>query len=83
MDGYWRWLLDYRTEQAKRQYVSPTRFARLHARLGETDKAFDWLEKAYQERDGQLIWLKVSQNWDPIRDDPRFQDLLRRMNLEP
>ena len=83
MDGYWRWVLDYMTEQAKRQYVLPIRFARLHARLGETDKAFDWLEKAYQERDGQLIWLKVSHNWDPLRDDPRFTDLLRRMNLEP
>ena len=41
------------------------------------------LEKAYQERYGEMIYLNVYPWWDPIRDDPRFQDLLRRMNLEP
>ncbi len=80
MDGYWRWLLDYRTEQAKRQYVSPTDFAEIHAQLGEKDQAFEWLEKAYEERQGWLIWLKSQPHLDPLRDDPRFQDLLRRMN---
>jgi len=63
--------------------VSPTLFARHYARLGEKDQAFEWLEKAYQEHEGGLIFLKVDQWADPLRDDPRFHDLLRRMNLEP
>ena len=41
------------------------------------------IEKAYQERESGLILLKVNPRWDPLRDDPRFHDLLRRMNLEP
>ena len=41
------------------------------------------IEKAYQERESGLILLKVNPRWDPLRDDPRFPDLLRRMNLEP
>ena len=41
------------------------------------------LETAYQERNGILIYLNVHPRWDPIRDDPRFHDLLLRMNLEP
>jgi len=52
-----------------------------YAHLGEKDEAFEQLEKAYEER--ETISLKVDPNFDPIRDDPRFQDLLRRMNLEP
>jgi len=83
MDGYWRWRLDYRTEQATQEYVSPASFANIHAQLGEKDQAFEWLEKAYEERDGSLIFLKSAPAWDPLRDDPRFTDLLRRMNLEP
>ena len=47
------------------------------------DQALEWLETAYEQRDGRLIFLKVVPLWDPFRDDPRFQDLLRRMNLEP
>jgi len=47
------------------------------------DQVFEWLEKAYEERSSVLIWLNVSSRWEPFRDDPRFQDLLRRMNLEP
>ena len=82
-DGYWRWILDDRTERAKQEYVTPTSFAANHANLGEKDQAFEWLEKAYEERRGQLIFLKSDNRWDPLRDDPRFTDLLRRMNLEP
>jgi serine/threonine-protein kinase len=82
-DGYWRWQLEYGTEQAKQEYVSPIEFAEYHAQLGEKDHAFEWLEKANTERVGLLYFLNVEPLWDPLRDDPRFQDLLRRMNLEP
>jgi len=63
--------------------VIPTGVAILHAQLGEKDQAFEWFEKAYEERDGGLIFLNINRSSDPLRDDPRFQDLLLRMNLEP
>ena len=82
-EGYWRWLLNAVTEAVNRgEFVDPTNFAGLHARLGEKEKAFEWLEKAYNEREG-LVYIKVHPSYDPLRDDPRFQDLLRRMNLAP
>ena len=81
-ETYWRWRLDFSRERAKREYVEPSQFARIYAYLGEKDEAFEWLEKAFEER-ADLRGLKVSPDFDPLRDDPRFQDLLRRMNLEP
>ena len=47
------------------------------------DQAFEWLEKAYEGREGSLGGLKVSPKMDNLRSDPRFRDLLRRLNLEP
>ena len=75
--GYWRWQLEYFKERARRgEYVGPTLFARAFAQLGEKDQAFEWLEKAYEERRGNLMYLKGGPWLDPLRDDPRFQDLL-------
>jgi len=84
-EGYWRWRLDYFRERAKREYVGPDMFAVSYAHLGEKDEAFEWLEKAFEEGGAMssLVGLKVDPAWDPLRDDPRFQDLLRRMNLGP
>ncbi len=82
-EGYWRWMLDYWTEKAKQEYVPPTEFAYFHAHLGEKDQAMRWLEEGYKEHDFVMTSLNVAPEWDPLRDDPRFQDLLRRMNLEP
>jgi tetratricopeptide (TPR) repeat protein len=50
---------------------------------GDYDRAMDWLETAFEVRDPNLLYLGVSPLWDPVRSDPRFQDLLRRMNLPP
>ena len=55
--------------------------ARTFAQLGEKDLAFEYLEKAYRDRDTQVVWLRVDPFWDPLRSDPRFDVLLRRMNL--
>jgi Tfp pilus assembly protein PilF len=63
------------------QYVSPGEMATLYAALGENEKAFAALEKAYAERDLQLQFLRVDPGYDPIRNDPRFADLVRRMGL--
>jgi hypothetical protein len=49
--------------------------------LGEKDQAFKWLEEAYEEHAGGFYNIVVGQEWYPLRDDPRFQDLLLRMNL--
>jgi len=76
-DGYWRWHLEGLTGQYDRY---PTVTAILYARLGDKDQAFAWLEKAYEQHDGPLYLLKVGSSWDPLRDDPRYHDLLRRMN---
>lgn len=61
--------------------VSPHSIAEIHAALGEPDQAFDWLNKAYDQHDMQMVSLKVNPTLDNLRDDPRFADLLRRMGL--
>jgi TolB-like protein/Tfp pilus assembly protein PilF len=70
-------------ELPKRGYVSSLDIAAIYVGLGENDQAFEWLQRAYEERSIFLIFLKVEPMFDPLRSDPRFQDLLRRMNLTP
>ena len=55
--------------------------AAVHAVLGEHDEAMDWLERAYDLGEYELVYLKVQPEFDPLRQDPRFQDLMRRMNF--
>ena len=69
-------------ETAKSRYVSPVDFARIHLALGNADGAFEWLEKAYQERRGWLTYLRIEPLLDPIRNDARFGELVRRMKLD-
>ncbi len=57
--------------------------ARIYKGLGQKDEAFEWLEKAYEERDSDMVWLRTWPGFDSLRSDPRFQDLLRRMNFPP
>jgi eukaryotic-like serine/threonine-protein kinase len=74
-------VLDQLNEISKQEYVPAVYRAPIYAALGEKDKAFEWLEKAYEERSiGDIQAVPV---YDPLRSDPRFADLLRRMNLEP
>jgi TolB-like protein/DNA-binding winged helix-turn-helix (wHTH) protein/Tfp pilus assembly protein PilF len=67
--------------ETSKEYVSPTELAALYGALGEREKAFTSLEKAYAARDLQLQYLKVNPNFDALRDDPRFADLVRRIGL--
>jgi tetratricopeptide (TPR) repeat protein len=67
--------------EAKDLYVSPSRIALIYSSLGELDEAFCWQERAYQERDASLAWVKVAPESDALRSDTRFADLLRRMNF--
>ena len=50
--------------------------------LGEVDKAFEWLEKAYVERDGNLIFISAPAPFDLFSPDPRYKQLLKKMGLE-
>ena len=75
-----RKVLDQLNEFSKGKYVPAFRRAEIYAGLGEKDKAFEWLEKAYKEH--FIIAIKVDPVYDPLRSDPSFQDL-RRMNLQP
>jgi len=61
-------------------YVNPVQVASIYAQLGEKDAAFEWVEKAIEQRVNMLM-LKASPIWDPLRSDPRYTALLRRMNL--
>jgi len=74
--GYWMWMLsDAKHRQA------PYTIAMAYAHLGNASQAFGWLETAYQQHDWQMQQLKILPEWDPIRSDPRFQALLRKMNF--
>ena len=67
--------------QTSKEYVSPGELAILYAAQGEREQAFASLEKAYAAHDFQLQYLGVDPAFDPLRSDPRFQDLLRRVGL--
>jgi serine/threonine-protein kinase len=66
---------------AKRSYVPPFYIAKVYAGLGENSQALALLNKAFQDRSDQLTGLRVDQDFDPLRADPRFVDLLRRVGL--
>ncbi len=74
-------LLDDLQALSKERYFSPHHIALIYAALGQKDQAFEWLEKTYEDRAGWLVWLQLEPTLDPLRSDPRFQDLLRRMNF--
>jgi len=68
-------------ERATHGYVQPYSLAIIHIALGEKDEAFTWLNKGYDLRDEQLTMLRIDPAFDLIRDDPRFQALMRRVHL--
>jgi TolB-like protein/DNA-binding winged helix-turn-helix (wHTH) protein/Tfp pilus assembly protein PilF len=70
-------------EGGTKRYISPFSFALIYTGLGEKERAFEWLEKAYQQRDPALATLRADPRFDPLRPDPRFADLLRRIHLNP
>jgi eukaryotic-like serine/threonine-protein kinase len=79
MRALYRKTLALTQEAAKYTYVSPVQFAILHAQLGERDQAFVWLEKAFEERHPWLAFVKTDPQLEPVRSDPRFSDMVRRI----
>ena len=70
-------------ELSKRRYIPSYLVALIHASLGANDRAFEWLEKACEERSSWLTWLRVEPKFDRLRPDPRYAGLLRRVGLSP
>ena len=79
--GLWQARLQELQEESRRTYVAPTEFAMVYAQLEDLDQAFAWLEKAFTERDADVIYIKRWPLYDPLRGDPRYHALLRRLNL--
>jgi Flp pilus assembly protein TadD len=69
------------TSRSARAYVPPYNVAMVHLGLGNSDEAFRWLERAYEERDVHTCFLAVDPKWDAVRADPRYVRLLNRLNL--
>jgi TolB-like protein/DNA-binding winged helix-turn-helix (wHTH) protein/tetratricopeptide (TPR) repeat protein len=92
--GYWRKSLELCEQEIRqsRKSASPSGFgfceymthieaAAIQVRLGHHDAAFPYLEQAYTNHDAYIVYLNANQVWDPIRSDPRFLDLTRRIGL--
>jgi len=74
-------LIELYKQLSQHRYVDPGEIGYLYAALGEKDQAFEWLEKAYPQKNESLQFIKVDKRMDSLRSDPRYLDLLRRMNL--
>jgi TolB-like protein/DNA-binding winged helix-turn-helix (wHTH) protein len=79
--GYWKRTVENYRESAKSGYVPPVLTAMACVRIGDKQCAFEWLEKGFQERDDLMINLKVEPVFDGLREDQRFQDLVRRVGI--
>ena len=75
-------VLERLEDLGRANYVSPLVMARVHAGLGDLDSAFEWLDRAYEERTSQLIMLRTVPIDADLDQDPRYSDLLRRIGLE-
>jgi serine/threonine protein kinase/tetratricopeptide (TPR) repeat protein len=79
--GVLRSWLDGLTEISKYGYVSPYSIAQAYVRMDEKEKTFEWLQKAFEEHDSGLVSVAVEPIFQPVRSDPRFKDLVKRMKL--
>ena len=70
-------------ELSKQRYVPPDLFALIYAALGDKDQAFAWLDKSVADHDLITARLKVDARFDPLRSDPRFAELVKRVGLSP
>ena len=74
--------IDKLQELSKQRYVAPYYLALIYASLGEKGNALDWLERDYEDRSTQLIWIKADPRLDNLRSEPRFKAVVNRMGLE-
>ena len=76
-------IIEELTSASKHSFIPAFLYALVYAGLEDKDQAFGWLEKAYEERFNRLAYLKQDALWDPLRSDPRFIDMLRRLGISP
>jgi len=76
-------VLDELHQRRKVGYVPPAAFLNAYLGLGDTEKAFEWLGRAAEEKSNITQFLKVHPFFDPLRGDPRFAEFLRRANFSP
>ena len=74
-------LLEELKHRQQKGYVSSFWIGTIHFSLGDLDQAFSWFDKALEERDGNLIYITVTSQFDGLRSDTRFSELLKKMNL--
>jgi TolB-like protein/Tfp pilus assembly protein PilF len=80
-DEYWQRRLQQELEDARHESPATFDLAEIYSRLGDKEQSFQWLERAFEERHYAMMYLKVAPNLDPLRSDPRFADILRRVGL--
>jgi hypothetical protein len=68
-------------EMNKRHPVDPAPLARAHMGMGHREEALRWLEKAYDQHSSGIVTLKVEPIYDPVRSDPRFTEIIRKMQF--
>ncbi len=76
-------LLNQLQQQTTRHYVIPYEFAWVYASLGDDERAFEWLQKCFEERDPNLAYVRIEPGFDRIHNDPRYASLMRRIALAP
>jgi Flp pilus assembly protein TadD len=74
-------VLDELVSKSEQQYVPATCVATIYIALGDFEQTLKWLNRAYDERDVRITFLKVDHRWDPLRTDPRFAALAKRIDL--
>jgi len=79
---YLRKHIEILEAESKHRYISPYFIASDYALLGDKERVFEWLEKAYSDRSSWLVELRVDPAWDVVRSDPRYTDLLKRIGYK-
>ena len=78
-----RRILEQLIEKSRQQYVAGDMIATVYAALGEKDEAFRWLDRAFDEHSASMVSFTSYPEFRPLRSDPRFVDLLRRIGIDP
>jgi tetratricopeptide (TPR) repeat protein len=81
--GEARRVLEELIAKSRSGYVSPAAIALVLVGLGDLEQAFDWLDKAHRVRDTRLVYLQAEHRWAPLRTEPRFVALAKKLALDP
>ena len=78
-----RFVLNQLTAMSESRYVSPYEIAVIHSGLGQKEQCFEWLNRAYEIRDGWMIYITVDPRWQSLRGDVRFRRIVQSVGLAP